>query len=57
MEWISVKDRFPENPGYVLCIYKKHLPFVAMYAYRCFSVDGLKETATHWQPLPEAPKN
>jgi hypothetical protein len=62
--WISVEDRLPENSGEVLIWLKTHSVYVAHYKKhrKLFTVYGLGgqeitdlET-THWQPLPEAPK-
>ena len=63
MEWISVKDRLPEKEGYVLIIYGKHLPFIAMYCDGDFYSEGEIWNPTHeiwhpthWMPLPDPPK-
>ncbi len=59
MEWISVKDRMPENGVRVLTacddgivrlgISKGGFPFVVNRAHQFSGV-------THWMPLPEPPK-
>lgn len=69
-EWTSVKDKLPEDDGYVLVYavgkYDTVLE-IARYAQR-ESVNGPKGwiypypffpqeyTITHWMPLPEPPK-
>lgn len=57
-EWISVKDRLPEE-GEVVVIYIK--PEVGVgYAetdiYLMGDFDEYSEAVTHWMPLPEPPK-
>lgn len=64
MQWISVKDRLPEQPDgsdYVKCL--AYLPYydaikVGVYSFseNCWRCDKLKETVTHWMPLPEKPR-
>lgn len=57
-QWISVDDRLPEDGKYVLCIYKKNLPFIAMYYDGDFKTFHEEIThPTHWQPLPSKPKD
>ena len=65
MEWISVKDRLPEENEYVLCArlqgsmsgYKYILPSVGRVrnksSWSCV-MDWV--SVTHWMPLPEPPK-
>ena len=63
MEWISVKDRLPENSDEVICLFTG---WDDMRCYRTLSFDkeymiwfnwsGLEYiTVTHWMPLPEPP--
>jgi hypothetical protein len=56
-EWISVKDRLPENASPVLCITYKGNPFVARYDHKWarWRVSGTTDV-THWMPLPKPPK-
>lgn len=63
-EWISVKDRLPENGGYVVCIAKRNpfsrfMPMVARIKKNGW-VNPITEQyishVTHWMPLPEPPK-
>lgn len=88
MEWISVKDRLPENFQEVIVTFKNHSPEVyyldikdkpltgvcvyykgEWYWYSSITYDVLAEYGkydgeevnkdieiTHWQPLPEPPK-
>lgn len=63
-EWISVKDRLPENGGYVVCIAKRNpfSRFMQMVARieKNGWVNPITEQyiseVTHWMPLPEPPK-
>lgn len=71
MEWISVKDRLPEEEEQVLCLSSKNEFFTAYYTrmttnYEPWYVDiwnsGLccgKEPfdTIYWMPLPELPKD
>jgi hypothetical protein len=66
MEWISVKDRLPENCESVIGYdpnQNKHDRVNEMFYSelgKCwiFVRDGLDatETVTHWMPLPDPPK-
>ena len=62
MKWISVKDRLPEKDGrYLVCyanlsdvveaIYNSSFGFIHKCTANTF------QTATHWMPLPEPPKD
>ena len=63
-EWISVKDRLPEDGEYVVCIAKRNpfsmfMPMVARIKKNGW-VNPITEQyiseVTHWIPLPEPPK-
>ena len=66
MNWISVKDRLPENEQTVLAYYnfggKCKIRFYGTLTYYAFDPEphwqhegtGLK--VTHWMPLPEPPE-
>ena len=63
-EWISVKDRFPEAGGYVVCIAKRNpfsrfMPMVARIEKNGW-VNPMTEQyiseVTHWMPMPDLPK-
>lgn len=56
MEWISVKDRFPENYSRVL-VYIEGKPF-EMDCDRLVNSRWVRWNGyvTHWMPLPEPPK-
>ena len=66
-QWISVKDRLPTDPRFVL-VYVKHPAQSTYPAWSCimtdmFLGDRWAENAdeevhevTHWMPLPEPPK-
>lgn len=59
-EWISVKDRLPEEEKEVLCYLGNSLAKSTVVAFRRrgeWYFDGwICPTVTHWRPLPEAPK-
>ena len=59
MEWISVKDRLPENEKWVTVGNNKFGVFIGQYfsslgEFAC--KDILIEKVTHWMPLPKPPK-
>lgn len=66
MEWISVKDRLPENRRNVLaCYYLQNVPRVRYIGilkyYACSSTprwefEDIRFVVTHWMDLPELPK-
>ena len=68
-QWISIKDRLPENGEYVLCWYEyfRYGDFNAMFAAYgigyCYNghwggevANGTKARVLAWMPLPEPPK-
>lgn len=60
MEWISVKDRLPENKKYVL-VWEPKLDknIIARYNEKngyWWSDGYFFVFPTHWMPLPEPPK-
>lgn len=63
-EWISVKDRLPEDGGYVVCIAKRNpfsrfMPMVARIEKNGW-VNPITEQyiseVTNWMPIPQQPK-
>ena len=63
-EWISVKDRLPEDSGYYLGVYKDKLDgsisiafdmYVKCKAGEWWENDFMRDV-THWMPLPHPPK-
>lgn len=62
-EWISVKDRLPEdNSNVIACLWigEESRVYPAFYAHgvwwdRVFSTPTTN-TTTHWQPMPQPPK-
>mgnify|MGYP002512966706 CR=1 FL=1 len=62
-EWISVKDRLPEDDSDVLAylrIGEEGRIYPANYAkgmwFDCIFNTPATETTTHWMPLPQPPK-
>ena len=56
MEWISVKDRLPNQDDSVLC-YSNGYCDVVIYHDGLWDADrnGYRENVTHWMPLPPKP--
>jgi hypothetical protein len=63
-EWISVKDRLPENEvDAILAILLNGNYYVMIgrrsgYVWDIYTLDGIQwvNSVTHWMPLPEPPK-
>ena len=63
-EWISVKDRLPENGRYVVCIAKRNpfsrfMPMVARIEKNGWAnpiTEQYISEVTHWMPIPQPPK-
>jgi hypothetical protein len=60
MEWISVKERLPEDGVDVLAIFKGQVQQVSTYRPTCTCTSKWHGNGgnipTHWQPLPAPPK-
>ena len=64
-EWISVKERLPQEGQKVLCCFTEYGMQVAKYVFDwgdyyvwdCMADNFSLNSVTHWQPLPEPPKN
>lgn len=59
-EWISVKDRLPEDEEEVL-IYEVGEMYIATYTIKLFFTDYNEDNVaihhpSHWMPLPEPPE-
>lgn len=67
-EWISVKDKLPEDERNVLAYYGFNrgdgdlgMRFIGVLSYFAFDQnrhwqhEGIGLTVTHWMPLPEPP--
>ena len=56
-EWISVKDRLPEENTTVIVATDNGIVFQCLYAYDGWNLwDGNEVNITHWQPMPQPPK-
>jgi hypothetical protein len=55
-EWISVKDRLPEDFAHVLICSVIGNQHVAQHLRGHFYSDGINIGTSHWMPLPDAPK-
>lgn len=57
-EWISIKDRLPENDALVLVCQqdvKDAATFIAFFINGRWAILNNEFTVTHWMPLPEPP--
>lgn len=56
-KWVSVKDELPPKPGYyiAMCISPYKEPGLIHFHPRTGWENGFYD-ASHWQPLPEPPK-
>jgi hypothetical protein len=60
MSWISVDDRLPDDLQVVLCAFNRVEVDTAIYSERRFMDTCCackRYLVTHWQPLPEPPKD
>ena len=56
-EWISVKDRLPEENTTVIVATDNGIVFQCLYAYDGWNLwEGNEVNITHWQPMPQPPK-
>ena len=57
MEWISVKDRLP-NDGEITDVYIDLGRRITNYKWESFDLQSsfMPHFITHWMPLPEPPK-
>ena len=56
-QWISTKDRLPDESGYIMCVHQRGLPWVCMYYEDTQNISTDEEnisilSITHWMPLP-----
>ena len=62
MEWISVKDRLPEDDAMCLVYGRNwHEIVVAIYYgdgkwLTCYGLTNITRFVTHWMPMPMPPK-
>ncbi len=59
MEWISTKERLPDDDGNVLIFDKGHNIAIGYYdnvVSSWYDLDDMRAFITHWMPLPEIPK-
>lgn len=56
-EWVSVKDRLPEQSGYYLCTYvfDNHRFYYDRWFWESEKRFATTDNITHWMPLPEPP--
>lgn len=56
-EWISVKERLPEETGLVIALHKNGEIRAERYSVKMknFSFECILDRVTHWMPLPEPP--
>ena len=56
-EWVSVKDRLPEENTTVIVATDNGIVFQCLYAYDGWNLwEGNEVNITHWQPMPQPPK-
>ena len=55
-EWISVKDRLPEQGEEAICIAADGDMMIGKYTEWGWMFPCYFENLTHWMPLPEPPK-
>lgn len=55
-EWISAKDRLPDVTGKYLVCTTKGSVYLAKFSVPDLFHTDMNTYITHWQPLPEPPK-
>ena len=56
-EWVSVKDRLPEENTTVIVATDNGVVFQCLYSYDGWDLwDDNDVNITHWQPMPQPPK-
>lgn len=56
-EWVSVKDRLPEENTTVIVATDDGIVFQCLYSYDGWDLwDDNDVNITHWQPMPQPPK-
>ena len=56
-EWVSVKDRLPEENTTVIVATDDGVVFQCLYSYDGWDLwDDNDVNITHWQPMPQPPK-
>lgn len=61
--WISIEDEFPKEGVYLFATKKKHVAigflsgYSARYKKPVVEINSRGVEFTHWQPLPEPPKD
>lgn len=56
-EWVSVKDRLPEENTTVIVATDNGIVFQCLYSYDGWDLwDDNDINITHWQPMPQPPK-
>ena len=64
-EWVSVKDRLPEERGRYLCWFGKNTLCVGAdiatylpewHGFGILETDTVLQNVTHWMPLPKQPE-
>ena len=56
-EWVSVKDRLPEENTTVIVATDNGIVFQCLYSYDGWDLwDDNDVNITHWQPMPQPPK-
>jgi hypothetical protein len=59
LQWISVKDRLPQESGFYLTYYSKQIHvsqwFISANWYNEYG-GNVTNNVEYWQPLPEPPK-
>ena len=56
-EWVSVKDKLPEENTTVIVATDNGIVFQCLYAYDGWDLwDDNDVNITHWQPMPQPPK-
>lgn len=57
MEWISVKDKLPNENKIEVLVYVEYIGVEVNYCLDGIFVSQYAHQITHWMPLPKPPKD